>query len=342
MADRAVVGVGSAGVCAEAHQAQYERRGASDPLDDEEFLRILTGIQRGALGALVARASESMQKPRCCCRHAACKCCWMGVGWTTRWGCAHIWWRCGLSTRSCQRPRWKRLRRLVDRLQLDPPEIVLQAEAVLAAWHGALGSDGVGLDIGGRHTAVMVWREGALHGVANVPQGGRIITVSLGRACQADEERAEKLKLGYSHGQFDAGQREWIGGLLRPALTRWLDSIVQVLRDLARGEPLPPAIWVWGGGSELADSFAVARTLAQHAGLRFGGHPSVRLLNEEGSSRIENRSGSSMHLLGINVNAAPCGLVSPSSAPALIGQMRKATLTACEAEQISYWIPVDG
>jgi len=166
------------------------------------------------------------------------------------------------------------------------------------------------------------------------------MTVALARAFQVDEARAKTLKLGYARGQFDAGQRQSIQEVLRPTLARWFEAVTQRLRELAAGEPLPPDVWVWGGGSALPDSYEAARALARFAGLEYAGYPSVRPLSEPANSRLVDRSGFSMGPLGVNLLALPFGALATRKA-LRDGRLRQATLSACESEQISYWMPVD-
>jgi len=342
VADRCVISVSALGAIAAAPRVAYQRRAAGEPLDEAEWQRILLGVQREALPPLYGQASQEIAEPALLIPSSA----------------AHVW----LDGRKVDDPVGLRGRTLevsvfnaflpaetldsaevlADRLQLDPPEIVLQGQALLAGRRDSVGLEGIGIDIGGRHTNLMLWRAGMLLGVASIPQGGRDLTVNLGRACQADEARAEKLKLGYAAGQFDPGQRAWISDSLQSALGRWFDAVAEALAGLAGGAPLPPAIWVWGGGAQLPDCMAAARALATRAGLEFAGFPVARLLEDVEGERIANHSGASMGPMGVNVAAAPWGLTDLADAPALRSRLRQATEAACQAEQITYWIPANG
>jgi hypothetical protein len=342
VADRCVISISALGAIAAAPRVAYQRRASAEPLDEAEWQRILLSVQREALQPLYAQAVQEIAEPALLIPASA----------------VHIW----LDGRKVDDPVGLRGRTieasvfnaflpaetldsaeaLADRLQLDPPEIVLQASALLAGRRESLGLDGVGIDIGGRHTSLMLWRAGALLGLAAVPHGGRDLTVNLGRACQADEARAEKLKLNYAAGQYDPGQRASISESLQSALGRWFDAVAAALAGLAGGAPLPPAIWVWGGGAQLPDSMTAARALAGRAGLDFAGFPVVRPLQDVEGERIANHCGAPLGPMGVNVAAAPWGIADLADAPALRSRLRQATEAACQAEQITYWIPANG
>jgi hypothetical protein len=228
---------------------------------------------------------------------------------------------------------------IADLLKLDPPRLALPAQGVQAAWREALGSDGIGVDMGGRNTTLSLWRGGALRGVMSVPAGGWDATCALGRACRVTDARAERLKTEYAAGKFDAVQREWIQDVLRPMLERWVDAVARGLAELAGGETLPAAVWLWGGGAELPDAAGALRGLSHGLGLSFDGFPMVRLLSPAEATGVDNHSGVTLGGMGVNVLALARAAAAPA-AP-LQGLLTEATLAAAEAEGISTWVPVD-
>jgi cell division protein FtsA len=64
---------------------------------------------------------------------------------------------------------------------------------------------------------------------------------------------AEKLKLSYSNGGIKGNERDEIQNIFASEAQTWMDSVELLVEELAKGELLPPAIYLVGGGSSLPD-----------------------------------------------------------------------------------------
>jgi len=232
------------------------------------------------------------------------------------------------------------IERLADQLQLDPPMLALQPQTTLRTWAPALGADGLGVDVGGRHTTLTLWRGGMLQGVCTVPAGGRDWTAALGRACQLDEPHAEKVKLRYASGQYDPDRCEWLRDVFRPHLGRWTALIGRSLASWCGERALPPDIWMWGGGSDLVDAREAVGALGQHEGVRFAGYPTVHLLAGVGTTGAAGVSGVSIGPMGVNVQGMAAAAAGHGATP-FAGHLSRATEAACQSEHITRWVPAD-
>lgn len=231
------------------------------------------------------------------------------------------------------------IERVVDTLKLDPPLVALQPQCVLSAWGQSLGQDGIGIDVGGRRTTVMLWRAGLLQGLATVPTGGRDVTARLGRVCRLNESQAENLKFAYARGKLDSSQREWVWEILRPQLARWRDAVAAGLVALAGQTPIPSDVWVWGGGAYLNGLLEVVREIMLVEGLSFTTYPTVRSLDGLRSPFLHDRTGFSMGPMGTNVQALAAARALPGQPTPVDYLLRKATILASKVEELPIWLP---
>jgi cell division protein FtsA len=83
--------------------------------------------------------------------------------------------------------------------------------------------------------------------------GGRTFTRRLAVSKGLPVREAEKLKLSYSNGGTKGNERDEIQNIFASEAQTWMDSVELLVEELAKGELLPPAIYLVGGGSSLPD-----------------------------------------------------------------------------------------
>ena len=337
--DRVVVGIPASTIRLSSHCAHYSRRDASAPVSSDELSRVLRITQRSALHSLAGLRGpirDPVLLNQCTVQIAI-----DGHPTNDPIGLRGSELEITVCNILASKSLARSIEKLVDNLKFDPPMIAVQPQAVLMAWRKDLAPDGVGIDVGGRHTTLSLWLSGLLRGILTIPVSGRDLTVQLGRVCRLDEAQAENLKLAFAGGKLDDGQRDWIRDVLRPQYERWTKTFATGLASLAQGLYLPSNIWMWGGGILLEDMFELVQQAIRMEGLSFAGYPTIHSLDSVGSALLHDRTGFSMGVVGTNVHAlAVAGATMVQSAPLEL-HLKEATLAACQAEQMAIWTPVD-
>jgi cell division protein FtsA len=114
-------------------------------------------------------------------------------------------------------------------------------------------SGAIFIDIGGGTTDIALVRQGGIEETRMFALGGRTFTRRIASNKGLSTKEAEKLKILYSAGSIKGAEREEIRKLLAPEAQIWMDSIELLIDELSKGELLPPAIYLVGGGSALPD-----------------------------------------------------------------------------------------
>lgn len=114
-------------------------------------------------------------------------------------------------------------------------------------------SGAIFIDVGGGTTDIALMRQGGVEETRMFALGGRTFTRRLAISKGLPMKEAENLKLAYSSGTLKGGDREEIRAILAPECQTWMDSVELLIEELSKGELLPPAIYIVGGGSELPD-----------------------------------------------------------------------------------------
>ncbi len=83
--------------------------------------------------------------------------------------------------------------------------------------------------------------------------GGRTFTRRIATSKGISIKEAEKLKIAYSSGSIKGNDRDELGAILAPECQTWMDTVELLVEELSKGELLPPAIYLVGGGSALPD-----------------------------------------------------------------------------------------
>jgi cell division protein FtsA len=114
-------------------------------------------------------------------------------------------------------------------------------------------SGAIFIDIGGGTTDIALVRQGGIEETRMFALGGRTFTRRLASSKGLSIKEAEKLKLGYSSGGTKGNERDEIQNIFASEAQTWMDSVELLIEELAKGELLPPAIYLVGGGSGLPD-----------------------------------------------------------------------------------------
>src|SRR5215469_17261976 len=114
-------------------------------------------------------------------------------------------------------------------------------------------SGAIFIDIGGGTTDIALVRQGGIEETRMFALGGRTFTRRLAASKGLSIKDAERLKINYSNGEIKGSSHEEIRGILAPECQTWMDSVELLIDELAKGELLPPAIYLVGGGSGLPD-----------------------------------------------------------------------------------------
>ena len=114
-------------------------------------------------------------------------------------------------------------------------------------------SGAIFIDIGGGTTDIALVRQGGIEETRMFALGGRTFTRRLAASKGLSVKEAEKLKLNYSNGSIKGNERDEIQNIYASEAQIWMDSVELLIEELAKGELLPPAIYLVGGGSGLPD-----------------------------------------------------------------------------------------
>jgi cell division protein FtsA len=121
--------------------------------------------------------------------------------------------------------------------------------------------------------------------------GGRSFTRRIASGKGTSIKEAERLKLSYSKGELKGGARNEIQSVLAPECQTWMDSVELLIEELAKGELLPPAIYVVGGGAALPDIIRRLEMFPWLERLPFARQPIVRTVQPEMVGSIVDHDG---------------------------------------------------
>ncbi len=114
-------------------------------------------------------------------------------------------------------------------------------------------SGAIFIDVGGGTTDIALVRQGGIEETRMFALGGRTFTRRLATGKNIPLREAEKLKKLYGNGELTEAELNDIQKILAPECQTWMDTVEFLVDELAKGELLPPAIYMVGGGSNLPD-----------------------------------------------------------------------------------------
>ncbi len=332
--DDVVIGVPASTVVVRTSKVAYRRRDPSQPLDDAELERILYIGQRTALEEL-RRSDLPFSDAVILASSTQVQVAVDGHPADDPQGLRGENITLSLFNVAASRALLRALGRLAEGLQLTVAGFLVPVQAVVHTLGQALSLDGVGIDIGGRRTVVVCWRQGMVQGWASIPYGGQDFTLALQRAYHLDGERAERLKCWYGEGRLSPDHREGVQEVLRLPWEHWKDRLIESLLDLQANGSLPGHFWMWGGGARLSGSVEAVRAALSDPRLTFDGYPQVRLMDFAGLRSL--RLAGEMDALACNSYAMAVAFSRQAGESRLMA-LQQATAAACRSEHLDIWI----
>jgi len=135
-------------------------------------------------------------------------------------------------------------------------------------------SGAIFIDIGGGTTDIALVRQGGIEETRMFALGGRTFTRRLAAHKGLSLKEAEKLKLSYGQGLVKGAEKDELQQIFASEVQTWMDSVELLIEELARGELLPPAVYMVGGGSSLPDLSAKLENFPWTERLAFS-HPPI-------------------------------------------------------------------
>jgi cell division protein FtsA len=199
------------------------------------------------------------------------------------------------------------------------------AMARCAATDEVYDSGGIFIDIGGGTTDIALIRNGGIEGTRMFPIGGRVFTKKLASRFGISFADAEAIKLRHSRGELPAEHAEKVHAVLARDAEVLVEGVGITLQEMAKGDRLPTAIYLAGGGSALPEVKEQLQVFPWGEKLPFARPPSVTALRPVDIRGIYDSTG----LLLDQQDITPMGLAfhaiqqqSEDQAP-MFGLMRK-------------------
>jgi cell division protein FtsA len=152
-------------------------------------------------------------------------------------------------------------------------------------------SGAIFIDVGGGTTDIALVRQGGIEETRMFALGGRTFTRRIATSKGIPLQDAERIKLSYSHGEIKSTHEEEIKSILAAECQTWMDSVELLIDELAKGELLPPAIYLVGGGSALPDLQERLESFPWTERLPFSRQPIIRTVQPEMVANIIDREG---------------------------------------------------
>ncbi|MCK4261162.1 MAG: pilus assembly protein PilM [Halanaerobiales bacterium] len=144
------------------------------------------------------------------------------------------------------------------------------------------------VDIGGGTMDVALIRNGGIEGTEMIAMGGRSFTRKIARELNVTLKDAEELKLKFSKDQLPPDMSKEIQEMLRPDLTLLYEGLELALKNLSKGNALPPRIYFCGGGSALKGLIDGVHERRIFERLPFFKRPEICMLKAEKVSGIND------------------------------------------------------
>ena len=184
---------------------------------------------------------------------------------------------------------------------------------------------GIFIDIGGGTTDIALIRNGGVEGTRMFPIGGRVFTKKLASRFGISFADAEAVKLRHSKGELPVEHAEKVTAVLARDAEVLVEGVAITLQEMSKGDRLPTAIYLAGGGSALPEVRNQLQVFRWEDKLPFARTPTVNVLRPVDIRGIYDSTG----LLLDQQDITPMGLAyhaiqqqSEEQAP-LFGLMRK-------------------
>lgn len=152
-------------------------------------------------------------------------------------------------------------------------------------------SGAIFIDVGGGTTDIALVRQGGIEETRMFALGGRTFTRRIATSKGISIKDAERLKISYSKGEIKGSGRDELQTILAPECQTWMDSVELLIEELAKGELLPPAIYIVGGGAALPDVHQRLESFPWTERLPFSRQPIIRTVQPEMVGSIVDHDG---------------------------------------------------
>lgn len=152
-------------------------------------------------------------------------------------------------------------------------------------------SGAIFIDVGGGTTDIALVRQGGIEETRVFALGGRAFTRRIATSKGIPIKEAERLKISYSNGELKGSGHDEIQAILAPECQTWMDSVELLIEELSKGELLPPAIYIVGGGSALVDLHQRLEAFPWTERLPFSRQPIIRAVQPEMVGSILDNEG---------------------------------------------------
>lgn len=150
---------------------------------------------------------------------------------------------------------------------------------------------GVFIDIGGGTTDVALVRNGGIEGTRMFAIGGRVFTKKLAAELGISFADAEELKLKHSRGELPGERRAQVHDLVGQDAEVLTQAVALTLQDLSKGDRLPGAIYLAGGGAALPELMEQLSAYPWTERLPFTKPPSITILKPQDVKNIYDSTG---------------------------------------------------
>ena len=201
---------------------------------------------------------------------------------------------------------------IAQALDLELLETVAEpyAAARLASTPQVVEQGAVLVDIGARTTTVTLVRSGVLESARMFELGGRAFTRKLAHDLDLTLPLAESLKLRHTAGLLGGDERARVRRALGESAEVLAQGVALVLHDLAKGQPLPGQVRLFGGGSYLPEILEQLSVLRWTDYLPFLQPPRFSRLSAEELPAVHDTTG----LLQGPADVTPMGLAYQAAA----------------------------
>ena len=152
-------------------------------------------------------------------------------------------------------------------------------------------SGAIFIDVGGGTTDIALVRQGGIEETRMFALGGRTFTRRIATSKGIPIKDAERIKISYSNGEMKGSTLDEIQAILAPECQTWMDSVELLIEELSKGELLPPAIYIVGGGSALPDLRQRLESFPWTERLPFSRQPIIRSVQPEMVGSILDHEG---------------------------------------------------
>ena len=152
-------------------------------------------------------------------------------------------------------------------------------------------SGAIFIDVGGGTTDIALVRQGCIEETRMFALGGRTFTRRIATSKGIPIKDAERIKISYSNGEMKGSTLDEIQAILAPECQTWMDSVELLIEELSKGELLPPAIYIVGGGSALPDLRQRLESFPWTERLPFSRQPIIRSVQPEMVGSIIDHEG---------------------------------------------------